>query len=133
MTYNYTTSTGGSTGDPEPEPDPEPDMNALEIGQNYTFNGQLMAISVQGPVLTTSTGSALLYNKNVTWADFAPGATVTVDGQASNYYGALQIGNVTVTPKGNAAVTYPEPVKWTGTDVDAFLAEVAATSRRATQ
>lgn len=128
VTYNYTTNTGGSTvePDPEPQPDPEPDMNALEIGQEYTFNGQLMAISSQGAVLTTSTGSALLFNKNVKWADFAPGATVTVDGKTSNYYGALQIGNVTVTPKGTGTPSYPEPIQWTGADVEAFMTEVAS-------
>lgn len=126
--YNYSEQDpvfgGGSA--PEIPEDPEPVIGDMTMGETYTVHGQLMAICNQGAVLTTSTGSTLVYNPGLNWSGMNIGDKATVEGEANNYFGALQLKNASVEITGNAAATYPAEVKWAGADVDKHMAEVAA-------
>ncbi|MCM1022179.1 MAG: hypothetical protein NC343_07865 [Muribaculum sp.] len=115
----------GGNGGVNPDVPEEPNLGDLTMGETYEIHGQLMAICNQGAVLTTTTGSTLLYDKNIAWSDMKVGDKATVEGAANNYYGALQLQNLTVKVTGNEAAQYPTPVKWTGADVDKHMTEVA--------
>lgn len=129
--YNYSNQDpvfGGSTGGDTPE-DPEPDINSLVMGESYVLHGQLMAVCKQGAAFTTSTGTILLYNRNIDWSTIAVGSLATAEGEANSYFGALQLNNATAEVTGTAPLKYPAPKKWTGADVDAHMALVSQASK----
>ena len=73
--YNYSNLDpvfgGSGTG---PVEDPEPDVNALTVDETYAFNGVFTGLCSQGAIITTSTGTAYVYDRNnVKWSQYALG------------------------------------------------------------
>lgn len=89
------------------------EVRALEPGAEAQTKGMVVATHQQGYIISDETGLIYVYTKDV--PQVAVGNTVVLSGKFDNYYGTLQLKEVTVDSNDNAtaAPVYPEPIDLT--------------------
>ena len=108
ITYNIT-----QKGLPAPVLPTIAEVRALEPGADAQTKGMVVATHQQGYIISDETGLIYVYTKDV--PEVAVGNTVELSGKFDNYYGTLQLKEVTVDSNDNAtaAPEYPEPIDLT--------------------
>ncbi|MBO7198561.1 MAG: hypothetical protein J6V26_00845 [Alistipes sp.] len=123
VTYNYSAEEPAAE---EPETPDQPEapaytsvLGTAALNEVVEVKGYISAVSTQGPILTDSTGSVLLYKT----IGYEIGDEVTVTGTISAHNKGFQIGTngLTIEKTGTTTVTYPEPMNITGVVADELL------------
>ena len=95
----------------------------LELGQRLNATAVVTAQSSRGLILTDNAGSILYYNQNIDLSLYPIGTVVKISGEIAQYNNGFQFSaaaNIEVV--GEEMVTYPEPVNFTASKIDAACA-----------
>ena len=126
VTYNYSDQEPAQEEPETPENPDQPEapkyssvLGSALLDDAVEVKGYVSAVSTQGPIITDTTGSILLYKGT----DLAIGDEVTVSGTISAYNKGFQIAasSATVEKTGTTTVTYPTPVELDGAAMEALL------------
>ena len=129
VTYNYSNEEPATEEPETPDTPDQPEAPAYTsvlgtavLDDVVEVKGYISAVSTQGPILTDTTGSILLYK----YTDLAIGDEVTVNGTIRAYNNGFQFdyskGDVTVEKTGETTVAYPaEVLDITGAYADELL------------
>ena len=98
--------------------------DALAEAGDYKVQGTVIATYARGFLLSDDSGQILVY-LNVK-PNYTVGDIVTVEGTTSKYANVMQFGNTSVVTRlGRAdSFSYPEPIEYTGAQLDAYVAKV---------
>ncbi len=101
-------------------------LSGMASGDDIAFNGVVMAVSTQGPVIADATGSIFTYAP-ANNSDLKVGDQVTVSTTLGSYNNGWQTSKgATAEVVGSQAVTYPTPRVWTATEMDDFATSTVA-------
>lgn len=102
-------------------------LGSISNGQDVEIAGIVAAVSTQGPVITDATGSVFAYLPTNN-SSLQIGDQVEFDATVSTYnYGYQLAKDATPEVVGKQEVTYPAAKSWTGSEIDAFVANAMAT------
>lgn len=126
---NYNTSDTDPVFDTKPE-EPEFELSnvlgSLSKGSDIEINGYVVAVSTQGPIVTDGAGSVFVYQPTNN-SDLKIGDQLSVSATVDSYNYGFQIQRGSSPEvKGSRTVSYPAPRTWTGTEIDAFVADAMA-------
>lgn len=135
---NYNTASTDPVFSASPEPPVEQftpsavlgSLSSMAKGDDITFNGIVMAVSTQGPIVADATGSIFMYQPTNN-SELKTGDQLVVNTTLGSYnYGWQTAQGSTPEVKGSQAVTLPAPRTFTGAEVDAFVAAAMATDAK---
>ena len=133
VTYNIAQQDPNFGGSDTPEPEPftmSSVLGSAKAGDQVDVAGVIMAIGNQGFFVKDHAGEMAVYiGSSFQYKIYKVGdqvkLTANVSYRASNAYNQLALVSGTeITVAGNQAVTYPTPVKLTGADLDARIAQM---------
>lgn len=100
--------------------------NTLAKGDNLSAKAVVTGRCTRGLILTDNAGSILYYNTSVKLEDYPLGTVVNINGQLDAYNRALELtSNATIEKDGTFTYSYPEPISYDGTMIDAACKETS--------
>ncbi len=116
---------GGSSAE-EPAFELSNVLGSITKNQDVDIAGYVAAVSTQGPVIADASGSVFAYLPTNN-SDLQIGDQVVFTGSVSSYnYGYQLAKDSSPEVVGKQEVTYPAAKSWTGTEIDAFVADAMA-------
>ncbi len=105
-------------------------LASMSINDALEFDGVVMALSTQGPVIADATGSIFTYQPSNN-SSLNIGDQVSIESKLGAYGNGYQVAKgAEAVVNGNQSVTYPTAKTWTGDEITEFVNGLVADSKK---
>ena len=114
----------GGKGENQPSTELTDNIKNLSKGSILKATAVVSAQNARGLIITDKAGSIYVYNQSLNLSSYPIGTIVEVQGEVTNYGTGLQLdSSAEIKSVGKETFTYPSPVAYTGSMVDAAAAK----------